>query len=103
MAGNGEILTAITGLSNSLNSRIDQMSQGLNERIDNLGISIHKRINLVEKKAEDHPERPCLDLTNHLGQHQESKRMWIGEVIRGIVALVVILLGAYLIYRWKIG
>ncbi len=86
--GNGEVLRAITTLSSDLNTRIDTMS-------DNL----HRRMNDIAQA----PERPCPDLSTHLTDHKDIQKTWIGELIRGLIAVVVIVGTAGLIYwvGWK--
>ncbi len=88
MASNGEILTAITNLSTALNSRIDTMSMNLHKRMDDLG---------------QDPERPCPDLSGHLSDHKAIQKTWVGELVRGLIAVIVILGTAGIIYAvgWK--
>ncbi len=88
MAGNGEILAAITSLSLALNSRIDTMSAALHRRMDDIS---------------GDPERPCPDLNTHLRDHKSIQKTWVGELIRGLIAVFVILGTAGIIYAvgWR--
>lgn len=88
MGDNGQILTAITNLSTGLNTRIDLMSEGL-----------HRRMDKIAEKAGEIPKRPCPDLSGHLTDHKEIQKTWIGELIRGLIASVVIVGTTYIVYR----
>jgi hypothetical protein len=60
-------------------------------------------MDMVVEKAGEIPERPCPDLTGHLGDHKEIQKTWIGELIRGLIAIVVILGTSFIIYKVRWG